>query len=141
MTITLEIKTAPIPHQSFRVGKNGIKYKPKRIKDYQEYVKRLVQDQLPKDFEPISAGTPIVIEYLHYCFAYTKSMAKKNKYKGYPKVTKPDLHDNLNKALFDALEGLVFEQDQNVIAINDLRKYYDEKDCIKLKITTYEIPS
>ena len=39
MTITLEIKTAPVPHQSFRVGRNGIKYKPKKIKDYQEAIK------------------------------------------------------------------------------------------------------
>ena len=141
MVLTLEIKTAPVPHQSFRVGRNGIKYKPKKIKDYQEYVRKLVIDQLPKGFEPITAGVPITINYLHYCFAYTKSMTKKNRYKGFPKVTKPDLHDNLNKALFDALEGVVFEQDQNIVQISDLRKYYDERDCIKLQITTNENPS
>lgn len=135
MILTLEIKTTPVAHQSFRIGRNGIKYKPKKVQDYQKYVRKLVQDQLPADFEMISAGIPITVNYLHYCFTYPKSMAKKNRYKGYPKVTKPDLHDNLNKALFDALEGLIFEQDQNIVAIKDMAKYYDERDCIKLQIT------
>jgi Holliday junction resolvase RusA-like endonuclease len=40
------------------------------------------------------------------------------------KHTKPDLHDNLNKALFDALEGIVWERDQNVVAMDDVKKYY-----------------
>ena len=40
----------------------------------------------------------------------------------------------LNKAFFDALEGIVFEQDQNIYSINNMQKYYCEKDCIKIKI-------
>ncbi len=134
MTLEFKFNIRPVPHQSFRVGRNGIKYKPKKIKDYQEYVRRLVLDQLPNDFEIISAGTPIEVEYIHYCYAYPKSMAKKYKVGNVPKVTKPDLHDNLNKALFDTLEGIVFEQDQNIHIVKDMRKYYTEIDCIKLKL-------
>ena len=62
-------------------------------------------------------------------------MAKKYKIGKVPKTTKPDLQDNLNKAFFDALEGIVFEQDQNIHHIGEMRKYYYEKDCIKLKIS------
>lgn len=50
------------------------------------------------------------------------------------KYTKPDLHDNLNKALFDALEGVIWERDQNVVSINNLKKYYDKEDKIIIKI-------
>ena len=134
MTLEFKLNIRPVPHQSFRVGRNGIKYKPKKIKDYQEYIKKLVLDQLPDDFQIISAGTLIEVVYIHYCYAYPKSMAKKYKVGNVPKVTKPDLHDNLNKALFDALEGIVFEQDQNIYSVKDMQKYYTEIDCIKFKL-------
>ena len=49
-----------------------------------------------------------------------------------PKTTKPDLHDNLNKAFMDALEGIVFEQDQNIVKIKNLEKYYDKENLITL---------
>jgi hypothetical protein len=32
----------------------------------------------------------------------------------------------------DALEGIVFEQDQNIIKIKNLEKYYDKEDLITL---------
>ena len=135
MTLELELNIRPMPHQSVRFGRNGIKYKPKKILDYQKYVQKLVQDALPNDFVIIPKGTPISIDYIHYCYAYPKSMAKKYKIGKVPKTTKPDLQDNLNKAFFDALEGIVFEQDQNIHHIGEMRKYYYEKDCIKLKIS------
>ena len=53
------------------------------------------------------------------------------------KVTKPDLHDNLNKALFDALEGVLWERDQNVVAMDNVRKYYGEEDAIIIEIKCF----
>lgn len=50
------------------------------------------------------------------------------------KHTKPDLHDNLNKALFDALEGIVWERDQNIVAMDNVRKYYASEDAIIINI-------
>ena len=50
------------------------------------------------------------------------------------KTTKPDLHDNLNKAFFDALEGVVWEQDQNICLMKDVRKIYGEKSKIIISI-------
>ena len=50
-----------------------------------------------------------------------------------PKVTKPDLQDNLNKAFFDALEGLLYEQDQNIVEIKNMSKFYSDSDYIKVK--------
>ena len=53
------------------------------------------------------------------------------------KVTKPDLNDNLNKALFDALEGVLWERDQNVVAMDNVRKYYGEEDAIIIEIKCF----
>jgi len=132
--LNLRYKVAPQPHQSFRIGRNGIRYKPKKIVDYQNYIRTLTVEQLPKGFRTIEAGTPIYIEYIHYVYAYPKSMSKKRRSEKPKKVTKPDLHDNLNKAFFDALEGIVYEQDQNIVEISSLKKYYGEENEIKLRI-------
>jgi len=82
----------------------------------------------------IDAGTPIIVEYLHYQFTYPKSFSKKKRVSELPKTTKPDLLDNLNKAFIDALEGLVFEQDQNIVEVQSLKKFYGESDCITIKL-------
>lgn len=67
-------------------------------------------------------------------FKYTKSIPKYKRSGMLFKHTKPDLHDNLNKALFDALEGVVWERDQNVVAMDDVKKYYGENDAIIIEI-------
>ena len=125
----------PQPHQSFRFARNGRRYKPKKIVDYQNYIQRLVEEQLPEDWVIIPAGTEIVVEYVHYSYAYLKSHSKKLRKTTFPKVTKPDLQDNLNKPLFDALEGLVYEQDQNIVEVKSMKKFYSEDNCIKIKLS------
>jgi Holliday junction resolvase RusA-like endonuclease len=133
MKLTFELNLRPLDHQSFRIGRNGIKYKPKKVTDYQKYVKDLITKQLSNDFNIIPAGTPIVVNYIEYIYAYPKSLAKKRRILKLPKTTKPDLQDNLNKAFFDALEGLIYVQDQNIVQINNMAKYYGPEDKIKVE--------
>lgn len=137
MRINLNIPITPTPHQSVRATRSGHMYQPKKIVDYKSQIKKVVGEQLPDDFCVIKADTPIHITRLHYCFKYPKSIPKykRESPERLYKVTKPDLHDNLNKALFDALEGVVWERDQNVVAIDDMKKYYAEDDAIILEIT------
>ena len=124
-----------MPHQSVRFTKTGHSYKPKKIMDYQKYIVSLVSSQLPEGFETIPSGSLIFIEELHYQYAYPKAFSKKKKQQGkIYKETKPDLPDNLNKAFLDALEGVVYEQDQNIVSINNLEKYYGESDKITLTL-------
>jgi len=136
MRINLNIPITPTPHQSVRMTRSGHTYQPKKIVDYKSQIKKVVRDQLPDDFCVIKADTPIHITKLHYCFKYPKSMPKyKRESKDLLyKVTKPDLHDNLNKALFDALEDVVWERDQNVVSIDDMKKYYTDQDQIIISI-------
>lgn len=138
MELTLKYNVTPVPHQSVKIGRNGIAYQPKKVSDFKAYIRRLTRDQLPDGFSMISAGTAITVECLHYQFIYPKSFSKKARINQFPKTTKPDLLDNLNKAFIDALEGLVFEQDQNIVEVKSLKKFYGEYDCITLKIS-YEL--
>ncbi len=133
MILTLEYNIRPLAHQSFRVGRNGIKYKPKKVKDYQNIIQILTVEQLSKDFNIIPSGSTIFVNYIEYIYAYPKSFSKKKKMEVVYKTTKPDLQDNLNKAFFDALEGLVYEQDQNIVVIKRMSKFYGETDKIKVQ--------
>tara|TARA_E500000178_G_scaffold343565_1_gene390535 strand:+ start:2453 stop:2866 length:414 start_codon:yes stop_codon:yes gene_type:complete len=133
MILSFELNLRPLAHQSVRIGRGGIKYKPKKVLDYQKYVRTLIENQLPKNFNIIPAGCPIKVNYIEYVYAYPKTMAKKRRILKAPKVTKPDLQDNLNKAFFDALEGLIYEQDQNIVEINNMAKYYGPEDKIRVQ--------
>jgi len=133
LILTLEYNIRPLAHQSFRIGRNGIKYKPKKVKDYQDIIKILTVEQLSKDFNIIPSGSTIFVNYIEYIYAYPKSFSKKKKMEMVYKTTKPDLQDNLNKAFFDALEGLIYEQDQNIVVIKRMSKFYGETDKIKVQ--------
>jgi Holliday junction resolvase RusA-like endonuclease len=132
--LTLRFNLKPTPHQSFRRGRNGVAYTPKKILDFKKDIAWELSNQLNNDFEIIKAGTPIIVEYLHYCFEFPKSTALKRRIEGLQKTTKPDLLDNLNKAFIDALEGIVFEQDQNIVEVRDLKKFYGESNYIEIKL-------
>lgn len=132
MKISFELYIKPLAHQSFRIGRNGIRYKPKKIVDYQRNIKVLILEQLPKDFDIITSGSEIKVNYIEYIYSYPKSLSKKKRVKTF-KTTKPDLQDNLNKAFFDSLEGLVYEQDQNIVEINRMSKFYGETDQIRVE--------
>ena len=132
--LTLHFNLKPTPHQSFRMSRSGVALTPKKILDFKKDVAWELSGQLSEDFEIIRAGTPIIVEYLHYCFKFPKSTALKRRIEGAVKVTKPDLLDNLNKAFIDALEGIVFEQDQNIVEVKDLRKFYGKEDYIEIKL-------
>ena len=116
--------------------RTGRTYQPKSILDYKKKVQEAVQGQLPDGFCCIKADTPIHITRLHYVFEFPKSFSKKKRSQEgiHYKYTKPDLHDNLNKALFDALEGVVWERDQNVVSMDDVKKYYSTTDQIIIHI-------
>ena len=132
--LILHFNLRPTPHQSFRMSRSGVAFTPKKILDFKKDVAWELSGQLPEDFEIIRAGTPIIVEYLHYCFQFPKSTALKRRQEGLIKTTKPDLLDNLNKAFIDALEGVVFEQDQNIVEVRDLKKFYGKDNYIKIKL-------
>jgi len=133
MRLSFELNIKPQAHQSFRFARNGRRYKPKKVTDYQNCVKDLVKKQLPENFNIVGAGSVIFVNYIEYIFAYPKSFSKRKRLESVYKTTKPDLQDNLNKAFFDSLEGLVYEQDQNIVVINNMKKVYGEQDKIKVQ--------
>ena len=76
------------------------------------------------------------ITRLHFVFKRPELMARQldEQFNSYiPKTTKPDI-DNLVKQLFDSIKGIVIVDDNIVVHINDLGKFYGKEDMIILDI-------
>lgn len=138
MEVNLIFNIRPIAHQSMRYSKKGFSYTPMRVRYYKKNIVTLTKQQLPKDFKMIKSGTEITVEHLHYIFKHPTNFSKKKRESFLYRTSRPDLLDNINKAFMDALEGVVFEKDENIVHVKDLQKYYGPKDMIKLKLTYNE---
>lgn len=146
-SITLFIPGVPQPKQSVRSrvvqGDKPfvIHYQSKAVKDTERNIRAIVINQLPVGFIPFSKG--IIITQLHYSFPPLKSFSKNilmkiNSGEQIEKTTKPDLTDNLNKGLFDALEGLVYLNDSQICGLNNCKKFYSNTPGITLTMEEKE---
>ena len=123
----------PKPKQSAKFrsvkgkGKTYItSYQKKEVKDAERNIAFDAKSQLPEGFIPYNK--PIGVNIL-YVFPPLSSFSKKklNALKQGEvmyKDTKPDLTDNLNKGLFDALEGIVYVNDSRICKIGNAEKVY-----------------
>jgi Holliday junction resolvase RusA-like endonuclease len=122
MKLNFKILGTPTPKQSarFRIikGKKGdfvSSYQSKSVKDVAKIIALQIKPQLPKGFKLLD--TPLAADII-FVFPPLKSFSKKKMEelesgKTIFKDTKPD-NDNLQKALFDPMEGLVFTNDSRV---------------------------
>ena len=127
----LQILGVPQPKQSARIGRdragNVRAFKSAKVRKNEQNIVAQIAKQLPEGFMPWSG--PIRVNSITYVFPPLKSFTKK-KMKMIEdgdivfKTTKPDLTDNLQKGLFDALEGVLFLNDSQVCEILSLRKIY-----------------
>lgn len=107
-------------------GKKKIKMSKFQDKDQlnkETYVKWCIKGQLPFGFE--LWNEPIVVTKLHYIFYPPKKYLSRVKNKEFIYANKrPDLSDNLNKLVFDAMNKIVYVDDSQVVSMNDVCKYY-----------------
>lgn len=135
MKLNLKILGTPKPKQSVRsrmaktkTGKIYVQhYQTSEIKRNEKNIAFDVKSQLPPGFIPYSGA--IHVKKLLYVFAPQKGWPKyklKELEQGkiFYKDVKPDLTDNLNKPLFDALQGIVFLNDSQICKISDVEKIY-----------------
>ena len=140
----LQILGVPFAKQSFRFAqmksKSGqafiAKYQPKKVKEGEANVRTQIIEQLPKGFIPWTQG--VQINWIHFKFPILKSMSKREKslcrmIRVY-KTTKPDLTDNLMKGLFDAMKGIVFNDDSQICQIESVIKVYSDTPMIDIEL-------
>lgn len=128
--LTIIIPGTPIPKQSVRMSKFGA-YQPPELVYAKKKIKADIEVQLPKGFK-LWEG-PIQISRLCFVYEYLKSHNKKQRLQyqetgmPIPKITKPDMVDNLKKLPFDCMSGLVYIDDSQICYERDIRKYFGEE--------------
>ena len=142
MKVELTFPVEPKAIQSFRFTRKGIRYQPKDVIRWKEVIGLYAKNQLGAYNLPLfDRNVPLKID-ICYMFAPLKSFKKAYKEHiregGYiHRVTKPDL-DNLGKGLIDALSGIVWEGDQQIVE-SRTRKVFTDDFGIVLSVESVEL--
>ena len=137
--IEIYIETKARPKQSFQYG-NGRGWHKDFVYDFKKLVAHNARLQIPKNHKIITGAVHVEI---FFCFHHPQKANKELhaamhelKYL-YPKTTRPD-EDNLTKAIFDALNKIVWKDDAQVCETTK-HKCWGDKNEIMIRIT--ELPS
>lgn len=130
--IRFEILGIPLSKQSARFramnfgGKTVIRsYQKKEVQENERNIKYDIKQNLKPDFIPYDCALEVEVSFV---FPPTLSFTKKRMaqlesgVKIY-KTTKPDLTDNLMKALFDAMQGVVYVDDSRICKVKSEKIY------------------
>jgi len=137
--IELTIPLKPKAVQSVRFG-SGKAYQKNDVKDFKRLIKYYFRKKYPK-FKMYS-GVPLIVNVEHRYKLPAKPVWKHEYvaiYGGYPKITNPDVMDNLNKGLMDALTGEIW-QDDSIVYQGTPRKVWHFKNEIVLYVIEDKIP-
>lgn len=137
----LTIIGVPLQKQSARFFKRGNhfgSYQPKKITDWTSQARMQILDQLKEypDFKPFEGA--IIIKHLKFIFPPISSWNKQDRMdfasgKIMYKKSRPDL-DNLQKQLWDTLNGIVIIDDAQIVLTQNVCKIYGEVPRIELEL-------
>ena len=113
-----------------RFTRQGHTYTPKKTKDYEKLVKLTAMDHFER---PLT--TPLRVE-ITVCKTPPKNWSKKKKTDAIAGVIKPTVRpdvDNYVKSILDGCDGVVFEDDKQIVELV-ASKVYSEEDKAIFKI-------
>ena len=118
-----------------RVTRNGT-YTPQKTKDYQKLVVTIAENESDNyfiDTEPLVATILCYYPIPKNMPKYKRRMIEEGKL--YP-IVKPDL-DNVAKAILDALNGVIYKDDNQVVELH-IKKLYSDNPRVIVKIEGIE---
>lgn len=124
----------PVPKQRPRVTRRGITYTPAKTQKYE----RLVQEIYNKN-EYYEKGVPLKFRVDAF-FSVPKSWSKKKQQQalnGELYVTKRPDGDNILKICMDALNGVAFYDDSQIVEMS-ISKHYSENPRVEIEIERKE---
>ncbi len=136
MQIEFEILGKAKAKQSFKIGRDGFKYTPADIKSYANWVRLSFMQKYPKHLPSVFHEKQLFVE-IDVNVAIPKSFSKTKKELAMSgmirPITKPDC-DNVSKNLCDAMNGVVFPDDKQIVSLIVTKWYSDiEKVTVKIK--------
>ena len=132
--IYLNIEGEPVTWHAFmkRHFTPEIKKRYEKLKAWQNSIAWQAKSQIPDDFTELW-NCPLYLAYVTFRLTRPKSVKSKYPHK------KPDL-DNLIKAVWDALEGVVYINDSRIVLIGTTAKVWadGEEPGVSLEIRRME---
>lgn len=132
MTIEIYIPGNPVPQgrpKFARRGQHVTTYDPDKSRDWKNYVRLCAAEDVK---EPFGKGVPLTISAQ---FHMVRPASISEKRRPFPTV-KPDV-DNLIKGVKDALTGICWIDDAQVVAVH-ASKHYSDKPGTYIRITEYK---
>ena len=141
MTIHLVITGEPVAQGRPRFSTQGGRpraYDPAKSRDYKQYI-RLAASQQMGTTPPLEGALALgVCVYRPIPKSFSKRRREAAGRGELRPITKPDL-DNYVKAAKDALNGVVWRDDSQIVDyIEPFGKYYSERPRIEIVVTTLE---
>lgn len=136
--VSLIIDGEPIAKARPRFSKYGHAYTPKKTAQYEKKIKDAYRTQ-PNTFK-FERSAALMVSII-FSMPIPQSYSKKRRkwiLDGYEHYTKkPDI-DNLAKAVLDALNGVAWEDDSQIVTLN-LRKEYSEHPSVWVSIRLADV--
>ena len=135
MQIEFIIEGKVKPKQSFRYTRFGHKYTPRDVKQYARDIQYSFYAKYPKWLPSMFFDKPLRAEIEVY-IKMPQSFSKIKKQRAIAgeirPLVKPDV-DNCTKNIFDALNGIVYPDDKQIVELS-VKKFYSETEFVKVRI-------
>lgn len=123
------------PRVTARGGKFAHAYTPKKTKDFEDAIRFEFMASTPEKM-PVYPKDVALVASMIFAFSIPKSYSKKKRQACLDgevrHVKKPD-GDNVAKAVLDALQGVAFEDDSQVVTMY-IEKIYAEEPFVEVRI-------
>lgn len=119
--ISLYFDITPKAKQSFRMGKHN--YQSKSVTDYQKAIRAMALEQTSAEQRNLSGPLYVSVEFVWQMpKSWTRAQVKEAQDKCVYRIARPDI-DNLCKGIFDALNGVIWNDDSQIVGIHAWKRY------------------
>lgn len=127
MKIQFTIPGNPVPKARPRVTRTGHTYTPKKTADYEKLVQIYAKQEMAiQQLNPTTEAVRLTVEaFFPIPASWTKAKKEKALNGDLKHTSKPD-SDNLIKAVQDALNGIVYKDDSQIVSVSGSKAYSSE---------------
>ena len=136
MQIDFEIKGKAKAKQSFRFSKNGFKYTPSDVVEYANLVRMSFINKYPAWSIAEFADKPLQVKidvYMPLPKSYSRKKHEQALAGELRPTVKPDC-DNIAKNINDALNGIVYPDDKQIVSLC-INKHYSVDEYVNVEIS------
>lgn len=126
------VEGRPVAKARPRATRRGVVYTPKTTQVAEARIREAFFDAYGDHFKPLECPVGVSVDFY---FSQPKgvSMKQKEAQAGKPRAKKPDV-DNLIKTVLDALNGVVWKDDNQVVSIKARKINSISKDYTEIRI-------